>query len=779
MLIVIGLMSSSALAQTVTPATGGQNISADNFATGTWTTLGNITIAETAPGQLSDGTIRLRVPTGFVWDAATTPTITITSLRADKITVVAGSVSITSQDFEFSITGSSSGSPPNNTHSIAISNLRVRPAQGIPLASGQIQNLGSGAPGGTTNYGSISSIAGADNIIRVETQPDGLGIVVAEQDLEAGQSISVYSIVRDQFNNFKRNEAAIWSLQNMTGGVTGGNLLPAGDNRSAVLTGELTGAATIQSTFGALTAIGSGVITVEPSVPTNLLITNQPSPTAIAGVPFVQQPVVVIRDVFGNTVIGDNGSIITTTRDSGTGALQGNTAVTVSEGVATFTNLFHTVADNINLRFSSNGLPAIISDTIRIDPADAYSLKFTMQPPNGIRDEVLNPAPVAQLIDEFDNFVSQSGVDVTAQLVSGTGNLQGTPTVATTENGEAIFSAFRFNQDGFKTIKATSAGLNDSAPSNSFNIAGKDKFVGFIIENTSGGDIATQTAGNLFDIRIRAVDGAGSTMDGGEERDNFNGSVNLTTTGLFSAGSDTVHVGPFVNGVFTPDPLSVISSGNTTITATNTATPEFGNSNTFLVNPAGADIGNSFLTVSDDTLVADGVSQSEVTLQLVDEYGNHLTGDISETVLIFIASGGGDISTTSANGDGTYSAIFTAPDDVGSTFIGASINSQNITTANSEIVSTFGELTIFLVEATDGGNIGTQTAGDAFDIRITALDDFDNIVESFDGAGSTVQITSTGNLTAGNGTTPTFTNGVLNSHSVRWSRFLGQRLWFS
>jgi hypothetical protein len=765
-LIVLGLISSGAIAQTVTPATGGQNISADNFATGTWTTLGNITIAETAPGQLSAGTIRLRVPSGFIWDSATTPTITINSSKAQRITVVGGSVSINSQDFEFAITGSSSGQPPNNTHSITIANLRVRPAQGSPLSSGQIQNLGSAAPGGTTNYGSISSVAGADNRIRVETEANGSGIVVAEQDLEAGQSITAYSIVRDQFNNFKRNEAANWSLQNLTGGVTGGNLVPAGDNRSAVLTGNLIGSATIRATFGALTVINSDVVTVVPSDPSNLVITTQPSATVTAGVPFAQQPVVAIRDAFGNNIIGDNGSIITATREDGTGTLQGTTGITVSQGVATFTNLFHTVADDITVQFSADDLSSVFSNNIVVSPAAADSLIFTTQPTNGNRNNNLNPAPVIQLIDEYGNFVPQSGVDVTMQLESGTGNLQGTPTVQTTVDGEAIFSAIRFNQDGTKTIKATSTGLKDSAPSNSFNIAEQNKFVGFAIENTSGGNIATQIAGDVFNIRIRAVDGSGTTMDGGGPRDNFEGFVNLTTTGLFSSGSDTVNVGPFVNGVFTPHPLTIISSGNTSITATNTAGAESGTSNTFLINPFDADIDNSFLSVSIDTLIADGMSESEVTLQLVDEFGNHLTSDISETVLIFIASGDGSISTTTANGDGTYSATFTAPDDVGTTTIGASIDSQNITTGNAEIIATFGELTTFLVEAASGGNIGTQTAGNAFNIRITALDNFDNIVESFDGSGSTVQITSTGNLTAGFGTTATFANGILNSHSV-------------
>ena len=47
----------------------------------------------------------------------------------------------------------------------------------------------------------------------------------------------------------------------------------------------------------------------------------------------------------------------------------------------------------------------------------------------------------------------------------------------------------------------------------------------------------------------------------------------------------------------------------------------------------------------------------------------------------------------------------------------------------------------FLVEAASGGNIGTQTAGNPFNFRITAQDFLGNSVTSFNG---TVNITSTG-----------------------------------
>ena len=72
----------------------------------------------------------------------------------------------------------------------------------------------------------------------------------------------------------------------------------------------------------------------------------------------------------------------------------------------------------------------------------------------------------------------------------------------------------------------------------------------------------------------------------------------------------------------------------------------------------------------------------------------------------------------------------------------------------------------FLVEAQGGGNIGSQVAGTSFNIQVTALTPAGATDTSFNG---TVDISSTGTLSAGSGTTANFVNGVLASWSVRIS----------
>ncbi|WP_373522715.1 beta strand repeat-containing protein, partial [Aquiflexum sp.] len=72
----------------------------------------------------------------------------------------------------------------------------------------------------------------------------------------------------------------------------------------------------------------------------------------------------------------------------------------------------------------------------------------------------------------------------------------------------------------------------------------------------------------------------------------------------------------------------------------------------------------------------------------------------------------------------------------------------------------------FQVESSAGGNIPNQIAGTAFNIKISARDQFNNIATSFSGGGNNVSISSNAALTSGSGNTSNFSNGVLASHSV-------------
>jgi hypothetical protein len=58
---------------------------------------------------------------------------------------------------------------------------------------------------------------------------------------------------------------------------------------------------------------------------------------------------------------------VTVARAGGSGTLQGTVSATAVNGVATFANLSHNVANTINLTFSSSGLSGATSDNIVVN----------------------------------------------------------------------------------------------------------------------------------------------------------------------------------------------------------------------------------------------------------------------------------------------------------------------------------------------------------------------------------------------------------------------------
>ena len=135
----------------------------------------------------------------------------------------------------------------------------------------------SGVTAGTSAPVTVSAASAA--LVRVETAANGSGTIVPTQSLSLGNSITVYSISRDAFSNFVANVAAnSWSLTGITGGVSSGDLVAAGDSKSATFTANATGSAVIHAPSGSLTATDSGTITVTAGSTTTAL-SSSPDPS--------------------------------------------------------------------------------------------------------------------------------------------------------------------------------------------------------------------------------------------------------------------------------------------------------------------------------------------------------------------------------------------------------------------------------------------------------------------------------------------------------------------
>lgn len=761
-LSLIVFNSDALQAQTITTATNGIGISADNVG-GAYTTLTGPQITETSAGQLSLGFIDLTVPSGFEWNTAVTPTVTVTLAPGlnGKTKLQASFISITASTVRIQITQASDNGG-NRAGRITLGNLQVRPTSGVFPNAGNITNSGTTGPAASTNYGSLSIVKGAASQIRVETADDGTGSIVAAQNLTAGNSLTAYSISRDQFGNFLENIAAdSWSVITPTNDLDlNADLNVAVDSKSVSFSSNIVGTGKIQATYTNLSPIPSNTITVVHAAPTSLELQTQTSTTATAGVVFGQQPVIRIVDVYGNTITSDLTSSIKATISLGEGVIQGDTSVTVVQGVATFSNLSHNVANSIKLKFSSPGFSDIEStDFTVVSAAAATALEFAIQPPNGSRNNLLSPSPEVQIIDAYGNNVSQASTAITMTILTGSGIFtNGSTLVVNTDGtGKAVFSNLALKTNDTYTFEATSPSLT-SAISEPFQIVSAGSLSNFIVEISGGGDITTQTAGESFDLQITAVDGVGNILDGGgsgnNQRDNFNGKAFIEVPGNTGTGiNDSLS---FVSGSATTS-ITLETAGNFSVTASRLAIST--ESNSFDVVPNIASPNTSTVNAVPTSIVANGVSQALISVQLFDQYGNVLTSGGDGVVINTDA--GTLLGSVTDNGNGTYERFLESSTTVETATITASVNGD-LLTSNDLVEFIAGGLDHFKVEAAGGGTIGSQEAGVAFDILITAQDEFDNTVTSFDGS---VTITSNKSAASGMGSI-SLTNGVIDNYSV-------------
>jgi MBG domain (YGX type)/YDG domain/Bacterial Ig-like domain (group 3)/Invasin, domain 3/Kelch motif len=221
----------------------------------------------------------------------------------------------------------------------------------------------------------------------------------------------------------------------------------------------------------------------------------------------------------------------------------------------------------------------------------------------------------------------------------------------------------------------------------------------------------------------------------------------------FAGGGTEVTV-PSTSGSYTFTAQTKQSGGTLTGIAT---------SPTVVVTAGAATAGNSTVSASPTSVVADGSSTSTITVTLKDAYNNLANG---RTVTLGQGSGHSTISPASGITNSSGVVTFTVKDTTAEavTYTATDTTDSNLViTQTAAVTFTPGALDHFLVEKSGGGAIGTQIAGTAFALRVTAKDVNNNTVTSFT---STASLTSTGTLTGSPVTTAAFTAGVLDPQSV-------------
>lgn len=170
-------------------------------------------------------------------------------------------------------------------------------------------------------------------------------------------------------------------------------------------------------------------------------------------------------------------------------------------------------------------------------------------------------------------------------------------------------------------------------------------------------------------------------------------------------------------------------------------------------------------TVQPSATNVDSVVSPAVRVQLVDQYGNSVE-ESGITINIALSSGtgaltGSNAEETNALGIAEFDSVIV--DEIGTKeLVATSIGLSPDTSSTFEIVNA-GTLTSFSVERAPSGIISSKTAGQSFNIKITALDGTATTVTTFTG---TVVVSSSCTMGTGQGTTTNFTSGVLSSLTV-------------
>ncbi|MEO1022732.1 MAG: DUF2341 domain-containing protein [Bacteroidota bacterium] len=154
-----------------------------------------------------------------------------------------------------------------------------------------------------------------------------------------------------------------------------------------------------------------------------------------------------------------------------------------------------------------------------------------------------------------------------------------------------------------------------------------------------------------------------------------------------------------------------------------------------------------------------------VRVQLIDQFGNAVQ-DSDIDISIALTTGSGSLSGTSpirTNALGIAEFSDLSIDETGTKELTASSTGLTDITSDPFDIVNAGVLTAFRVERQPSGSISSKTAGQAFNLTLTAIDGVGSTIPSFTG---TVSISSTCNLGTGSGTTANFVSGVLSPYTV-------------
>ncbi len=358
---------------------------------------------------------------------------------------------------------------------------------------------------------------------------------------------------------------------------------------------------TLVASATGMTGATSSAFNITAGTATKLGFATSPA-RGIPGVAFAVQPVVAVQDVNGNTVAGDNTTIITIAPNSGSMTCSGGLSRTAVAGLATWSGC-SLAAVGVNLTLTATDAtgggaphPYTLATSAQFDVADrlvfatqpsgtsSAGIAFATQPAVAVRAGASNTATHDQ--GTIVTLSIQAGTGATGATLSCTGGLS-----RTAVNGIASFSGCSIDKispsspaNPYKLV-ASATSLTSAVSSNVTITAGPATKLGFTAQPTSG------VAAQAFPIQpiVAVQDAGGNTVTSGT---NSNATVVLS---LGAAPSGAVltctggNVKIAVAGVATFTGCSVNAAGTYTLVAAATGLTS-ATSTSFVVTVPGATI---------------------------------------------------------------------------------------------------------------------------------------------------------------------------------------------
>ncbi len=617
---------------------------------------------------------------------------------------------------------------------------------------------------GTYTLGAISGNLTGPNSTSFTVSPlgpDHIGFEVQPTNTVAGVAIGPVVAVFDRYNNLLTTDygdVATLTVATGPGGFASRSTTTAvfygGIATFTNLVFTTAGNYTLaESATDNLTGSNSNSFTVNPSSLDHLGFSVEPS-AATAGSALGPAVQVKAFDQYGNLRTNDSSNSVLVYVISGSGGFtsDSSTTATLSDGIATFTHLVLDMAGTYTLGESSSGyVTGPSSSGFIVSPAAPDHVSFPAQPGSATAGTVIGPALQADVFDKFDNLITSDNSDrLTLSVASGPGIFtSGSTLTATVSGGVATFRNLVLDTAGYYTFSASATSGLTSATSAGYTVNPyKLDHIAFSVEPSD------TTAGTAIGPEVELYDEYGNLLTP-DTSDRV--SLNIVSgPGGFTDGSTTITT--VSGGIATFGNVVFDTAGSYILGESMPGGLTGPNSVRFNVGVASPDH-LSFSNRPADP-VAGTVISPALQVQVLDEYGNLISGANGNLVSVNVASGPGsfaDISTTTAtSNDGVATLSNLILDTAGNYTLTASSNGLKSAVPLSLKVTA--AAATHLVVTAQPDNSFTTAYG--IEVMVSAEDPYGNVDPTFSGTETIALAANPGGSTLGGTLTQTAYGGV-------------------